>query len=30
MRGLVPRGAREIMFGIGINQLSDACEERVS
>lgn len=30
MRGLVPRGAREMIFGIGINQLSDACEERVS
>ncbi|CAM9114610.1 unnamed protein product [Sphacelaria rigidula] len=30
MRGLVPRGAREMIFGIGINQLSDACEERVT
>lgn len=30
MRGMVPRGGREMIFGIGINQLSDACEERVS
>ncbi|KAG5184158.1 hypothetical protein JKP88DRAFT_269771 [Tribonema minus] len=29
-RGLVPRTAREIIFGLGINQLSDACEERVA
>jgi hypothetical protein len=28
-RGLVPRGAREVIFGIGLNQLSDYCEERV-
>lgn len=28
-RGLAPRGAREIIFGIGINQLSDFCEERM-
>ncbi|CAM9413534.1 unnamed protein product [Scytosiphon promiscuus] len=30
MRGMVPRGGREMIFGIGINQLSDACEERVT
>ncbi|CAN0549040.1 unnamed protein product, partial [Laminaria digitata] len=30
MRGMVPRAGREMIFGIGINQLSDACEERVS
>ncbi|CAM9244678.1 unnamed protein product [Phaeothamnion confervicola] len=29
-RGLVPRCAREVIFGVGINQLSDACEERVA
>jgi len=29
MRGLVPRCAREVIFGIGLNQLSDYCEERV-
>lgn len=29
MRGLVPRTAREIIFGLGINQLSDACEKQV-
>ena len=29
MRGLVPRAAREVIFGIGLNQLSDYCEERV-
>lgn len=28
-RGLVPRCGREMIFGIGLNQLSDACEERV-
>eukprot|EP00516_Mucochytrium_quahogii_P009939 CAMPEP_0203772830 /NCGR_PEP_ID=MMETSP0099_2-20121227/4283_1 /ASSEMBLY_ACC=CAM_ASM_000209 /TAXON_ID=96639 /ORGANISM=" , Strain NY0313808BC1" /LENGTH=488 /DNA_ID=CAMNT_0050670519 /DNA_START=926 /DNA_END=2388 /DNA_ORIENTATION=+ len=28
-RGLVPRCAREVIFGIGINQLSDFCEERM-
>eukprot|EP00904_Undaria_pinnatifida_P001603 jgi/Undpi1/11443/HiC_scaffold_30.g13740.m1 len=30
MRGMVPRAGREMIFGIGINQLSDACEERVT
>jgi len=29
-RGFVPRSVREIIFGIGLNQLSDYCEERVS
>jgi len=28
-RGLVPRLGREIIFGVGLNQLSDYCEERV-
>lgn len=28
-RGLVPRTSREVIFGIGLNQLSDYCEERV-
>lgn len=28
-RGIVPRCCREIIFGIGLNQLSDFCEERV-
>eukprot|EP00123_Amoebidium_parasiticum_P017262 comp23775_c0_seq1/m.41217 comp23775_c0_seq1/g.41217 ORF comp23775_c0_seq1/g.41217 comp23775_c0_seq1/m.41217 type:complete len:446 (-) comp23775_c0_seq1:275-1612(-) len=28
-RGLVPRTVREIIFGLGLNQLSDYCEERV-
>eukprot|EP01100_Stratorugosa_tubuloviscum_P014909 TRINITY_DN8258_c0_g1_i1.p1 TRINITY_DN8258_c0_g1~~TRINITY_DN8258_c0_g1_i1.p1 ORF type:complete len:425 (-),score=203.38 TRINITY_DN8258_c0_g1_i1:79-1311(-) len=28
-RGLIPRVAREVIFGIGLNQLSDYCEERV-
>lgn len=28
-RGLVPRGAREVIFGVGLNQLSDWFEERV-
>ena len=28
VRGIMPRGVREIIFGIGINQLSDFCEER--
>jgi len=28
-RGLVPRGCREIIFGIGLNQLSDWFEERL-
>jgi len=30
LRGSIPRAVREIIFGIGINQLSDLCEERVS
>jgi hypothetical protein len=29
MRGIVPRCGREVIFGIGLNQLSDYCEERV-
>jgi len=29
IRGLVPRTAREIIFALGLNQLSDWCEERV-
>jgi len=29
MRGLVPRAGREVIYGIGLNQLSDYCEERV-
>eukprot|EP00638_Chattonella_subsalsa_P006731 CAMPEP_0117745214 /NCGR_PEP_ID=MMETSP0947-20121206/7220_1 /TAXON_ID=44440 /ORGANISM="Chattonella subsalsa, Strain CCMP2191" /LENGTH=374 /DNA_ID=CAMNT_0005562309 /DNA_START=235 /DNA_END=1359 /DNA_ORIENTATION=+ len=29
-RGLLPRTAREVIFGVGINQLSELCEERVS
>ena len=29
MRGVVPRGGREIIFGVGLNQMSDYCEERV-
>lgn len=29
MRGIAPRLLREIIFGIGLNQLSDFCEERV-
>jgi len=28
-RGIIPRCAREVIFGIGINQLSDFCEERM-
>jgi hypothetical protein len=28
-RGIVPRACREVIFGIGLNQLSDFCEERV-
>jgi hypothetical protein len=28
MRGVMPRGVREIIFGVGLNQLSDYCEER--
>ncbi|CAM9522540.1 unnamed protein product [Discosporangium mesarthrocarpum] len=30
IRGFMPRMGREVIFGIGINQLSDACEERVA
>lgn len=29
MRGLTPRATREVIFGVGLNQLSDWCEERV-
>jgi len=29
IRGLVPRCSREVIFGVGLNQLSDYCEERV-
>ena len=29
MRGALPRGGREIIFGIGLNQMSDYFEERV-
>jgi|EP00670_Eutreptiella_braarudii_P000270 hypothetical protein len=29
LRGLVPRCAREVIFGVGLNQLSDYCEERM-
>eukprot|EP01101_Sappina_pedata_P009062 TRINITY_DN5165_c0_g1_i1.p1 TRINITY_DN5165_c0_g1~~TRINITY_DN5165_c0_g1_i1.p1 ORF type:complete len:425 (+),score=127.91 TRINITY_DN5165_c0_g1_i1:91-1275(+) len=29
MRGLIPRAWREVTFGIGLNQLSDYCEERI-
>jgi hypothetical protein len=28
-RGVIPRGVREIIFGVGLNQLSDYCEERI-
>lgn len=28
-RGYIPRTGREIIFGVGLNQLSDYCEERV-
>jgi len=28
MRGVMPRGAREIIFGLGLNQMSDYFEER--
>jgi len=28
-RGLIPRAGREVIFGVGLNQLSDYCEERV-
>lgn len=30
MRGVVPRGGREVIFGVGLNQLSDYFEERLS
>jgi hypothetical protein len=30
MRGIVPRAGREVVFGIGLNQLSDYFEERLS
>jgi len=30
MRGLVPRAGREIIFGIGLNQMSDYFEERIN
>ena len=30
MRGYLPRTVREVIFGVGLNQLSDFCEERVS
>jgi Cyclic nucleotide-binding domain len=30
MRGVMPRGAREIIFGVGLNQMSDYCQERVA
>lgn len=29
MRGALPRGGREIIFGVGLNQMSDYCEERI-
>jgi len=29
VRGILPRGLREVIFGVGLNQLSDYCEERV-
>lgn len=29
IRGLIPRGIREVIFGVGLNQLSDYFEERV-
>jgi hypothetical protein len=28
-RGILPRCIREVIFGVGLNQLSDFCEERV-
>jgi len=28
-RGIIPRAGREVIFGVGLNQLSDYCEERV-
>jgi hypothetical protein len=30
MRGIAPRGGREIIFGVGLNQLSDFFEERLA
>jgi hypothetical protein len=30
MRGILPRGGREIIFGVGLNQLSDYFEERLA
>mmetsp|Transcript_9060 Transcript_9060/g.12052 ORF Transcript_9060/g.12052 Transcript_9060/m.12052 type:complete len:443 (-) Transcript_9060:155-1483(-) len=30
LRGAVPRGAREIIFGVGLNQMSDFFEERLT
>ena len=30
IRGIVPRGVREVIFGIGLNQLSDYFEERAN
>ena len=30
MRGVIPRAGREIIFGVGLNQMSDYCEERVA
>ncbi|CAB9501921.1 cNMP [Seminavis robusta] len=30
MRGALPRGGREIIFGVGLNQMSDYCEERIA
>ena len=29
LRGIAPRALREVIFGIGLNQLSEYCEERV-
>lgn len=29
LRGMVPRMMREVIFGVGLNQLSDYCEERM-
>ncbi|RHY28457.1 hypothetical protein DYB32_005966 [Aphanomyces invadans] len=29
IRGWAPRAVREIIFGVGLNQLSDYCEERI-
>jgi len=29
IRGIFPRALREVIFGVGLNQLSDYCEERV-